>query len=99
MFPAARLGDKTSHGGAVGPPPPVVAAKVATVLIEGKPAAVIGSTHVCVIPPHAALGPGNVLQPRIGRVLIGGLVAARVGDKSTCGATVVTGALTVRIGG
>ncbi|MBM7774854.1 putative Zn-binding protein involved in type VI secretion [Actinokineospora baliensis] len=99
MLFAARLGDKTSHGGTVGPPPPMAAARVATVLIEGKPAAVIGSTHVCVIPPHIALGPANVIQPRLGRVLIGGLVAARVGDKTACGANIVSGALTVRIGG
>ncbi|WP_035306637.1 PAAR domain-containing protein [Actinokineospora inagensis] len=98
MF-AVRVGDKTSHGGAVGPPPPTAATRVATVLIGGMPAAVIGSTVACPIPPHAALGPGNVIQPRIGRVLIGGLVAARVGDKSSCGANIITGALTVRIGG
>ncbi|MCC8246892.1 PAAR domain-containing protein [Saccharothrix luteola] len=100
MFPAARLGDKTSHGGAVGTPPPAVAAKVATVLIEGKPAAVGGSLHVCVIPKDAVLGPANVVKPRIGgQVLIGGVVAARVGDSTTCQANVLTGAPTVLIGG
>jgi uncharacterized Zn-binding protein involved in type VI secretion len=76
---------------------------VSTVLIEGKPAAVVGSTHVCVIPPHALLGPANVVLPRpgaaTGLVLIGGLPAACVGDQTACGAKVVMGALTVLIGG
>jgi uncharacterized Zn-binding protein involved in type VI secretion len=80
-----------------------VAALVSTVLIEGKPAAVVGSTHICVIPPHAALGPANVIMPSPGaatsQVLIGGLPAARVGDRTTCQANIVMGALTVLIGG
>jgi uncharacterized Zn-binding protein involved in type VI secretion len=103
MPPAARTGDSTAHGGVLGPPPPAVAARVATVLIGGKPAAVVGSTHVCVIPPHAALGPANVVMPGpprpSGVVLIGGLVAACVGDRTTCGANIVLGAPNVLIGG
>lgn len=100
MPPAARLGDKTSHGGSLGTPPPAVAVAVATVLIEGKPAAVGGSLHVCVVPKDAVLGPANVVTPRVGgQVLIGGVVAARVGDRTTCQANVLTGALTVHIGG
>ena len=100
MFPAARLGDKTSHGGSVGPPPAAVAALVATVLIEGKPAAVGGSLHVCVVPKDAVMGPLNVVKPRLGgQVRIGGVVAARVGDATTCEATVLSGAPTVLIGG
>jgi uncharacterized Zn-binding protein involved in type VI secretion len=103
MPPAARTGDSTAHGGVLGPPPPATAARVATVLIGGKPAAVVGSTHVCVIPHHAALGPANVVMPGPpragGQVLIGGLPAACVGDRTTCGANVVLGALNVIIGG
>jgi uncharacterized Zn-binding protein involved in type VI secretion len=100
MFPAARMGDKTSHGGTIGPPPPEVAVLVATVLIEGKPAAVAGSLHVCVIPKDIPLGPANKVEERFGsRVLIGGKVAARVGDNITCKANIVTGAPTVLIGG
>ena len=100
MPPAARLGDKTSHGGTIGTPPPAVAVAVATVLIEGKPAAVGGSLHVCVVPKDAVLGPANVVKPPIGgQVLIGGVVAARVGDGTTCQANILTGALTVHIGG
>lgn len=102
MFFAARLGDPTNHGGVIGSPPPSAAAAVSTVLIGGKPAAVTGSLHVCPSGPHALLGPGNVLLPNpptTGVVLIGGLPAARMGDKTSCGATVAAGAPTVRIGG
>nr|WP_210412428.1 PAAR domain-containing protein [Pseudarthrobacter sp. NIBRBAC000502772] len=46
---AARVGDTTAHGGTV------VGPGVATVLIAGMPAAVVGDMHACVIPsppPH-----------------------------------------------
>ncbi|GAA3458574.1 PAAR domain-containing protein [Saccharothrix longispora] len=103
MPPAARSGDQTSHGGALGPPPPPAAVRVATVLIEGRPAAVVGGVHGCPVPPHAALGPANLVVPGPGSlgppVLVGGLPAARVGDRTSCGANVLLGALTVRIGG
>ncbi|WP_329300801.1 PAAR domain-containing protein [Streptomyces sp. NBC_00659] len=104
MPAAARTGDPTNHGGVIATPPPGAAAAVARVLIGGRPAAVVGSLHACVIPPHAALGPGNVIMPdpaglASGQVLIGGLPAARARDKTTCGAMIVTGALNVLIGG
>ncbi|MFB7509518.1 PAAR domain-containing protein [Streptomyces broussonetiae] len=101
---AARTGDPTSHGGVIATPPPAAAMTVARVLIGGRPAAVVGSLHTCVVPPHAALGPGNVIMPNpagliSGEVLIGGLPAARAGDTTTCGATIQIGALNVQIGG
>ncbi|WP_406453424.1 PAAR domain-containing protein [Streptomyces sp. NBC_00876] len=103
MPPAARTGDPTVHGGLIGTPPPGAVA-VATVLIGGRPAAVAGSLHVCVIPPHALLGPGNVIMPSPaaavgGMVLIGGLPAARMGDTTSCGAKIISGAPNVLIGG
>ncbi|MEW1610977.1 MULTISPECIES: PAAR domain-containing protein [unclassified Streptomyces] len=111
MPPAARSGDSTAHGGVIGTPPPGAVA-VATVWIGGRIAAVTGSLvpprpgslHACVVPPHAALGPGNVIMPSpaaalSGQVLIGGLPAARVGDKTTCGAQIISGAPNVLIGG
>jgi uncharacterized Zn-binding protein involved in type VI secretion len=104
MPAAARTGDPTNHGGVIATPPPVAARAVATVLIGGRPAAVVGSLHTCVVPPHAALGPGNVIMPNPaaatrGTVLIGGLPAARARDQATCGAMIVTGAPNVLIGG
>ncbi|MFE1891513.1 PAAR domain-containing protein [Streptomyces microflavus] len=103
MPPAARTGDSTAHGGLIGTPPPG-AVTVATVLIGGRPAAVTGSLHVCVVPPHAALGPANVIMPNpagavTGQVLIGGLPAARMRDTTSCGAPIISGALNVLIGG
>lgn len=102
MPPAARLGDKTSHGGTLGPPPPPLAVRVATVLIEGLPAAVVGSVHVCVKPPDPLLGPSNVVLPSPGpphRVFIAGVPAAIYGDRTVCQATIELGAKTVFIGG
>ncbi|MFE2876957.1 PAAR domain-containing protein [Streptomyces roseus] len=104
MPAAARTGDPTNHGGRITAPPPGAAASVATVLIGGRPAAVVGSLHVCVVPPHAALGPGNVVMPNpaalaAGPVLIGGLPAARARDQTSCGAMILTGDPTVLIGG
>ena len=101
MPPAARTGDETSHAGTITTPPPGALA-VESVLIGGKPAAVVGSLHVC--PAHAELGPANVIMPSPGAttaraVLIGGLAAARVGDRTACQANIITGAFTVLIGG
>ena len=104
MPAAARTGDPTNHGGVIATPPPGAAARVVTVLIGGRPAAVVGSLHTCPMPPHAALGPATVLLPNpaglaTGQVLIGGVPAARARDQTACGAMVLTGAMNVLIGG
>jgi uncharacterized Zn-binding protein involved in type VI secretion len=103
MPPAARTGDQTSHAGTIATPPPGAVA-VESVLIGGKPAAVVGSLHVCELPAHIPLGPANVIKPSLGGalsgvVLIGGLPAARVGDETVCQAKILTGEPTVLIGG
>ncbi|WP_020673165.1 PAAR domain-containing protein [Amycolatopsis nigrescens] len=83
------------------PPPP----GFGTVLIGGRPAAVTGSVHQCTVPQHAPLGPANRVIRRPGpgsvtrQVLIHGLPAASVGDMTTCGASVASGAPNVQIGG
>jgi uncharacterized Zn-binding protein involved in type VI secretion len=104
MPAAARTGDPTDHGGVIATPPPGAAAAVVRVLIGGRPAAVVGSLHTCPMPPHAVLGPGNVIMPNpaaavAGTVLVGGLPAARARDRTTCGAMVLAGAPNVLIGG
>ncbi|QNP70144.1 PAAR domain-containing protein [Streptomyces roseirectus] len=104
MPAAARTGDPTDHGGVIATPPPAAARAVVTVLIGGRPAAVVGSLHTCAMPPHLALGPANVVIPNpaglaSGTVLIGGLPAAKARDKTACGATILTGAMNVLIGG
>ncbi|MFC9120809.1 PAAR domain-containing protein [Streptomyces sp. NPDC057067] len=111
MPAAARTGDPTNHGGVIALPIGPAAQAVVRVLIGGRPAAVTtglpgppGSVHTCVMPPHALLGPGNVVLPdpaslARGQVLIGGLPAAKMRDKTTCGAMIMGGALNVLIGG
>ncbi len=79
--PAARLGDKTAHGGSISIGCP-------TVLIGGKPAARVGDMHACPMqapgtPPIAHVG-GPIMPPGSLTVQIGGSPAARVGDWATC---------------
>jgi len=95
--PAARLGDLTSHGTPLGPGP-----GCPTVLIASQPAWRAGAdVHACPlvdgVKPHVG---GAVAMGSI-TVLIGGLPAARQGDKVVeVGAPnpIALGALTVMIG-
>ena len=97
--PAVRLGDMVATGGAFTSP------VVASVLIEGRPAANMLTMHVgCPIPPPPAAPhppvPGGM--PGSSTVLIGGQPALRVGvdvAAGPCAAPIVgPGALTVLIG-
>jgi uncharacterized Zn-binding protein involved in type VI secretion len=95
----ARIGDLTDHAGTLLPPQPAPP-RLTTVLIEGRPAAVVGSVHEC--GPHAELGPANRVLPPLGpprTVLVAGLPVACVGDRTVCQATITSGALTVVTGG
>ena len=91
MALAARIGDATSHGGAVaGPGEP-------SVRIGKKPAAVVGDTHLCPLPlpqPH----PPSVFAQGSTSVRIGGRGALRVRDVAGCGAQITAGAFGVTIG-
>jgi uncharacterized Zn-binding protein involved in type VI secretion len=93
MPPAARVTDATSHPGTVAGP------GMATVLIGGLPAAVVGDLHACAMPPKAGPHPPNPFVKGSVNVLIGGRPALRLGDLAACGATIVTGFPTVMIGG
>jgi uncharacterized Zn-binding protein involved in type VI secretion len=95
MPPAARITDMHTCP-LPGTPPhfggPVTGPGVSTVLIEGLPAAVLGDMCVCIGPPDAiTMGSGTVL--------IGGRPAARMGDLTAHTGAIVSGALTVIIGG
>jgi uncharacterized Zn-binding protein involved in type VI secretion len=82
----------TGHPGSVTGP------GVATVLIGGMPAAVLGDMHACTFPPPA-VHPPTPFTRGSGTVLIGGRPAVRMGDMAGCGAPVVTGEFTVLVGG
>jgi uncharacterized Zn-binding protein involved in type VI secretion len=88
MPPAARVGDQTGHPGVITGP------GVMTVLIGGKPAAVVGDTHTC-----SAMHPPGPFAMGCQSVLIGGRQALRVGDVAACGAPISNGAPDVLIGG
>jgi uncharacterized Zn-binding protein involved in type VI secretion len=92
MQPAARVGDPTGHPGVISGP------GVATVLIGGMPAAVVGDTHTCSFPPPAGPHPPTPFPMGSMSVFIGGRPALRMGDMSGCGAPIVMGAFTVLIG-
>ena len=88
---AARVGDTTVHGGTV------VGPGVATVLVAGMPAAVMGDMHACVIPPPAHV-PASPFVAGSTTVMIQGRPALRAGDSCGCGASVAVGSPTVVIG-
>jgi uncharacterized Zn-binding protein involved in type VI secretion len=95
MPPAARATDMHVCPLTTGPVPHAggpVTTGAPTVLIEGAPAATIGSVAVCV-------GPADTVVTGSATVLIGGLPAARLGDRTAHGGSIVGGAATVEIGG
>ena len=89
---AARVGDTTVHAGTVTGP------GVATVLVGGMPAAVLGDMHACVIPLPPPHPPATPFVASSATVLIQGRPALRAGDSCACGASVAVGSPTVVIG-
>ena len=100
MPPAARLTDMHTcpMQTPAGPVPiphvggPITGPGCPTVLICKMPAAVMGDMCVCVGPPDSIVK-GSAT------VMIGGKPAARMGDSTAHGGTIVLGAPTVMIGG
>jgi uncharacterized Zn-binding protein involved in type VI secretion len=99
MPPAARLTDMhvcPMQTPALVPIPhvggPIAGPGVPTVLICKLPASVVGDMAVCVGPPDSIVM-GSVT------VLIGGMPAARMGDPTAHGGSIVLGCPTVIIGG
>ncbi len=91
MAAAARVGDITNHGGTITGP------GVSTVLIGGKPAAVAGDTHICVLPPLSHQPTVSIFPMGSATVLIGGRPALRTSDPCLCGAMAAVGEPTVLI--
>ena len=90
---AARIGD--AHTCPMSDPKPHIGGTVMTgsynVIIENRPAARQSDMLVCAGPNMITLGSGSVL--------ISDRFAARVGDQTTHGGTIVLGLPTVLIGG
>jgi uncharacterized Zn-binding protein involved in type VI secretion len=93
MPPAARVGDPTNHPGVIG------GSGVGSVLIGRRPAAVVGTPHICALPPNAGPHPQTPLITGSATVRIGGRAAARMGDRAACGAMITQGMYSVLIGG
>ncbi|MCY1231593.1 PAAR domain-containing protein [Pseudomonas jinjuensis] len=95
MPPAARLNDLHVCPMVTGTVPhvggPVLGPGVASVLIGGLPAAVVGDSASCSGPPDSIVA-GSAT------VLIGGKPAARMGDSTAHGGSIVLGDFTVMIG-
>lgn len=99
MPPAARVTDMhTCPMQTPGVPPiphvggPLLPPGVPTVLINMLPAAVVGTMATCVGPPDSVVK-GSAT------VLIGNMPAARIGDTTVHGGSIVMGSPTVMIGG
>ena len=92
MPAAVRVTDTTNHGGTV------IGPGVATVLIGGMPASVLGDNHICSLPPNAHQPTASPFIQGSSTVMIGGIPAVRVGDTCVCGASAVVGEPTVIIG-
>ncbi len=95
MPAAARISDMHSCPISNGPAPhvggPVIGPGVATVLIAGLPAAVLGDSAICAGPPDSIIA-GSA------SVMIAGKPAARMGDSTAHGGVITLGAPNVMIG-
>jgi uncharacterized Zn-binding protein involved in type VI secretion len=93
MPPAARIFDASNHPGFIAGP------GVLNVWIGGRPAAVKGHYHICLLPPMSGPHSPSDLVGGSQTVLIGNRRAIRVDDKAGCGAVITKGARNVIIGG
>lgn len=91
MPAAARVGDTTNHGGIITGP------GIATVLVGGMPAAVVGDLHVCSLPPTGHQPTMSPFLAGSATVLIAGRPALRITDACLCGAMAAVGEPTVII--
>src|ERR1043165_4030126 len=97
MCMAARVGDNhtcplANPGGSPHTGGPIIPPGAPTVLIGGKPAAILGTQCTCSGPPDS-VGQGSLT------VLLGGRGAARQGDSTAHGGSITAGCATVIIGG
>ena len=71
---------------------PIIGPGVPNVLINKMPAAVVGDSATCVGPPDSIVKGSTT-------VMLGGKPAARMGDSTAHGGSIVLGSPTVMIGG
>lgn len=94
-MPAARVGDMHVCPMVTGTVPhvggPILPPGVPTVLINNMPAAT--ATHLC-----TCVGPPDIIAAGSATVFIGSLPAARLGDMTAHGGSIVVGSPTVLIG-
>ncbi len=95
MSQAARNGDMHSCPLSNGNVPhvggPILPGANSTVLIDGIPASVVGDSCICV-------GSTDSIIQGSTTVLINGTAAARLGDATAHGGSIIAGSLTVMIG-
>ena len=89
---AVCIGETSTHGGTI------VGPGCATVTIGGTPAAVVGDTHVCVLPPQSHQPTSGPFPSGSSTVMFGGVPALRTTDTCLCGAMAAVGQPTVSIG-
>ena len=89
MPAAAGVGDISNHGGTI------IGPGVPTVMIGGKPAAVVGDMHACALPPVGHQPTVSPFPMGSATVMIGGRPALRVGDVCLCGASAAVGPLRI----
>lgn len=92
--PAARMGDMTSHGGAI-------VAGAPTVMIGNKPAARVTDMHTCPMVTGVVPHVGGPIVAGSTTVMISFMPAARMGDQATCSGppdVIAQGEFTVLIG-
>ena len=96
MPPAARITDNHVCPMTTGTVPhvggPVLSPGAPTVLINNLPAATVSSSCLCTGPPDTIVKGSST-------VFLGGKPAARLGDSTAHGGTIVAGCATVIIGG
>lgn len=94
MAAAARMGDKDSSNGTI------IGSASADVIINGQPAAIVGSVDA----PHAPYGRKHpphhaaTIVDGSSTVIVNGKPLARVGSKLSCGHTIAGGSPDVDIG-
>jgi len=88
---AVRVTDISNHGGTI------VGPGVSTVLVGGKPAAVMGDMHICSLPPAGHQPTASPFPVGSATVFIGGRPALRTTDACICGAMAAIGEPTVMI--